>query len=73
MSTLIITIDMDNAAFTYVTNDETNGEPNVGPEVARILRKLAGKVQDETWPHNLDGLTVNDINGHAVARTEVPA
>jgi len=36
----ILTIDCDGAAFTNVTNDEDNGTPNPGPEVAQVLRRL---------------------------------
>ena len=42
----IVTIDCDSADFTNVTNDEANGTPNPGPEVARLLRITADKVEN---------------------------
>ena len=55
--TLTITITMDNAAF----------DPEPGPEVARILRKLADQLED-----NVEKVSaLRDINGNKVGEVEV--
>lgn len=62
-------IGLGNAAFTHVTADETNGEPNPGPELARILRQLADRLESEPvevppslWTHR----NLFDHNGNPV-------
>ena len=61
MSTFSLNIDMDNAAF--------DGD-NIGPELARILRKLASKVEvDRASLSELAELmssVVHDVNGNNV-------
>lgn len=57
---ITIVIDADNAAFEGTT---------CGPEVARILRKLADKV--DTWPRSAFAvepprIPIRDINGNLV-------
>lgn len=56
---ITITIALDNAAF----NDEGRHEP--GPELARILRRLADDLEDDNDP-----AVLLDVNGNAVGRVE---
>lgn len=56
MSTIIIRINTDNAAF-----DRRGG----GREAARILRDLANKIEDEDV-HLSFYVTIMDINGNSV-------
>lgn len=56
---MIITINMDNAAF--------DGEPGV--EVSRILRKLADEYVESGC--DLARYKLRDINGNIVGRVEV--
>ena len=60
-----ITIKTDNAAFS---NDDGDGKAE-GPEVARILRYLADKIEDEA---DLSGYSAPclDVNGNKVGRIE---
>lgn len=51
----MITVRMDNAAFA----------DNPGGELVRILRKLAGKLEDKGEVHE-EGWSLRDINGNAV-------
>ncbi len=55
---ITITINCDNAAF--------EGE-DCGPEIARILRKLAAKVAINVG----DGCKLHDSNGNSVGRFDV--
>lgn len=43
-----VKINTHGAAFTNVTNDEDNGTPNPGPELARLLRELADGIEHRT-------------------------
>lgn len=56
MMKLRIEIDCGNAAFC-----NRDGEPDPGPELARILRQLADRLEDEA-PVNV---RLHDINGNA--------
>lgn len=58
-----LTIHCDNAAFD--PEGETTGE---GPEVARILRALADRIEDaaDSTPGAL--LALRDVNGNTVGR-----
>ena len=64
---LVVTIDMDNAAF----------EPCSGDEVARILRQLARLFDHEDTATQLatvaheGGLPVRDVNGNRVGTAVV--
>ena len=63
---LKLTIRMDNAAF----------ENNEGPEVARILRRLAGEYEERNrllgYPGAPRECTIlKDVNGNTVGRAEV--
>jgi len=58
MSTIVITIETDNAAF-----EETGGS-----EVARILRALATRYEEEGF---YIYETLRDINGNAVGAAEL--
>ena len=53
-----LTLDMDNEAFS--------GAP--GLELARILRKLAARVEE--LDHRVDGGKVLDVNGNSVGKWE---
>jgi len=57
---LLIEIEMDNAAF----------EPCSGTECARILRKLADRIEDEQCTEG-DVTPCRDINGNKVGKAEV--
>lgn len=57
-----LTINTNGSAFRHVTNDEDSGEPNPGPEVARLLRKAADKI--DAGYIGLTGLM--DVNGNTV-------
>jgi hypothetical protein len=57
----VLTIKCDNAAFTHVTNDVTNGDPNPAPEVARLLHVAAEQVEG-----GMEGNVLRDINGAVV-------
>lgn len=59
-----LNIACDGAAFTRETNDEDNGTPDPGPEVARLLRAMADRV--EAGPFN--GADLYDVNGNHVGR-----
>jgi hypothetical protein len=61
---ITITIDADNDAFT----DEYEGTPHVGPEVARILRKLARHAEDGEMN---DGDRLIDCNGNTCGRVRI--
>lgn len=62
-----VDIACDNAAFTIESNDENNGRPNPAPEVARILREAAEKVERMPDLWRLDtGIVLRDINGAQV-------
>jgi len=56
---LQLAIKLDNAAFE---------DDNRGPEIARILRKLADEFEEYGHPH-FDGLY--DINGNRVGAVEI--
>lgn len=56
-----LSIKTAGAAFTHETNDETNGEPDPGPEVARLLREAADQIDSG---YTRGGLY--DINGNTV-------
>lgn len=43
-----VKINTRGAAFTVESNDETNGAPQPGPELARLLRRLADELEDRT-------------------------
>jgi hypothetical protein len=58
MTHLIITICLDNAAF-----HDQEGSPDHGPEVAKILRKLADSIQDSPEIYNVP---LRDSNGNTV-------
>lgn len=59
--TLTLTIEMDNAAFDGA---------NAGAEAARILRRLANKIED--WPGaNKFTMGLLDANGNKVGKVEV--
>lgn len=70
---LKLEITMDNAAFFDDDADDydTLG-PAAGRECARILRRLADRLDDET-PTDGDGSKLVDINGNAVGTWEVVA
>jgi hypothetical protein len=62
MMTLKITMKLDNAAF----------EPDQGPEVARILRKLAFDVDGcATIKHAGKGRVIRALNGDKVGLVEI--
>lgn len=54
-----IEIICDNAAFC----DEDTGEPNPGPEIARLLRRVARYI-DSPSPVPGDTATLFDVNGN---------
>jgi len=56
-----VVIDVDNDAFV----NEDDGRPDPGPEVARILRKLADRVKDEFIEVDVP---LKDGNGNTVGR-----
>lgn len=56
--TLLIYMDLDNAAF----------EEDPRPEVARILFKLACYFKDRAW--KAEEFSLRDINGNTVGRVE---
>lgn len=66
----IVSINADSAAFTYVTNDERNGEPNPADGVADVLRRLADKIENAgervTERDHTDPFVLMDINGASV-------
>lgn len=66
---LVIEIDMDNAAFT----DEDNGEPCQGPEVARILREYADRVDLAAPLEEGDNGRLRDYNGNTCGTWKVSA
>jgi hypothetical protein len=58
----VIKIDMDNAAF----------RPRPGGELARVLRKLADRIdQGGGRPSDLDGAKIRDVNGNTVGKMEI--
>lgn len=59
-----ITIKMDNAAFSM---DDGSG-PAQGAELARMLRELADRIQDDPEPQ---GCNLFDVNGNRVGRFDV--
>lgn len=61
-----LTIETTGAAFTIESNGDDNGAPDIGPELARILRKIADDI-DGVIEAGLDG-TARDRNGSTVAR-----
>jgi hypothetical protein len=62
MSTLHITIKMDNAAFT----------DNEGPEAARILREYAAHIDDGCrWDAYDAEKSLRDLNGNTVGEAKV--
>lgn len=59
---LIITIHLGNAAF----------DPEPGPEVSRILRRLADLAEREMITANVGWISVlRDINGNSVGTADV--
>ena len=68
-----LTINTAGAAFTVESNDEENGTPNPGPELARLLRTLADKI--DQGAADWSGATIRerrgtlvDTNGSSVGR-----
>ena len=63
-----IEIDMGNAAFF---NDDREGDNSTaaGFELARILRKLADKVENYGTPY--DAFPAIDFNGNTVGKLEI--
>lgn len=59
-----ITIDCGNAAFDF-----DNGGP--APEVARILKRLAARIEDESIDLPDQEIPLYDINGNKVGEFEV--
>lgn len=62
MMEFVITISMNNAAFEE--------QPNL--ELARILRKLADRLETE-WPLPDGTCVLRDINGNSVGTAQVKA
>lgn len=58
MATFRLFIDTDNDAFN----------PDPGPELARLLRKIADRIEDDVPDHYR---TILDINGNDVGRYAV--
>jgi hypothetical protein len=58
---LRIEIATDNAAF----------EGDAGPELARILRDIAGRLERDGVDGRADGFKVRDVNGNTVGKVEV--
>lgn len=62
----VITINLDNAAFYDDGMDDVELMHNPGPEVARLLRKLADECDGGPYEGKL-----KDINGNTVGRAEI--
>ena len=61
-----VRIETGNAAF----HNDLTGEPDPGPELARILRSLADRVED-MHPGDLgEPIRLRDINGNKVGTAE---
>ena len=63
-----LTIRTAGAAFTVESNDEDNGTPNAGPELARILRSIADDVESIATEgvERVNTQSVIDVNGNRV-------
>ena len=59
----VLDLRCETAAFTHETNDERHGERNPGPEVARILRRLADELEGNP---DFGANVLRDVNGHVV-------
>lgn len=64
MKSVTITIRTENAAF------EDAPGPDPGPEVSRILRQLARKLQERPF-YDLSGEKLFDVNGNHVGEVKV--
>lgn len=65
MTTFTVNIKCDNAAFANDDGDDTTPE-SAAPELARILREIAQKIEDG---YDYDKFqTIRDINGNDVGR-----
>lgn len=62
----ILNVSTDNAAFHRDTGEEWEHDP--GPELARILRKIADKVEHEPLETYTMFQTILDVNGNDVGR-----
>lgn len=69
-----LSITMDNAAFFAMPLDVEETEcPVRGPEVARILRQLALRVERDTNFEPGEGASLQDSNGNTVGEWSVHA
>ncbi len=64
MAKLEITLDLDNAAFEYLPDNESD-------EVSRILAVIASRVEEARYSYGKVWLVARDINGNSVGKFRV--